>query len=177
MKVKIGPYPNGKRKRKIDVHIDRYDTYGMDHTLALIILPMLIQLRATKHGIPHEFAAVGGEDYDSQDSFDFYKQTHDESFGKGCDRWDEVLDKMIWSFQQVIDEDYDSKYHHGEVDFEFKELTEKIYNPLTGKDEAACEMINRNKNHWYDHIGHREHEDRIQEGIELFGKYFRNLWD
>jgi hypothetical protein len=177
MKVKIGPYPNGKRKRKIDVHIDRYDTYGMDHTLALIILPMLIQLRATKHGIPHEFAAVGGEDYGSQDSFDFYKQTHDESFGKGCDRWDEVLDKMIWSFQQIIDEDYDSKYHHGEVDFEFKELTEKIYNPLTGKDEAACEMINRNKTHWYDYIGHREHEDRIQEGLALFGKHFRSLWD
>jgi hypothetical protein len=100
MKVKIGPYPNGNRKRKVDVQIDRYDTYGMDHTLALIILPMLLQLRATKHGIPHEFASVGGEDYDSQDSFDFYKESQDEAFSKGCDRWDEVLDKMIWSFQQ-----------------------------------------------------------------------------
>lgn len=177
MKVKIGPYPNGNRKRKVDVQIDRYDTYGMDHTLALIILPMLVQLRNTKHGIPHEFAQVGGEDYDSQESFDFYKESVNESFNKGCDRWDEVLDKMIWSFQQLIDDDYDSKYHHGDIDFEFRELDEKIHNPLSGKDEVAHEMINRNKNHWYDHIGHHAHEARIQEGLELFGKHFRSLWD
>ena len=35
------------------VRIDRYDTWSMDHTLADIILPMLKQLDATKHGAPH----------------------------------------------------------------------------------------------------------------------------
>lgn len=177
MKVNIGPYTNGNKPRKVSIRIDRHDTYSMDHTLALIILPMLVQLRNTKHGIPHEFAEVGGEDYNSQESFDFYKESQNESFSKGCDRWDEVLDKMIWSFEQIIDDDYDSKYHHGEVEFEWKELDEKIHNPITGKDETAHEMINKNKNHWYDYIGHKEHETRIQEGLDLFGKYFRNLWD
>ena len=66
MKVNIGPYPNGNKSRKVKIKIDRHDTYSMDHTLALIILPMLVQLRNTKHGIPHEFAEVGGEDYNSQ---------------------------------------------------------------------------------------------------------------
>jgi hypothetical protein len=177
MKINIGPYPNGNKKRKVDVQIDKYDTYSMDNTLALIILPMLVQLRNTKHGIPHEFAEVGGENYNSQDSFDFYKETYDESFGKGCERWDEVLDKMIWSFMQLIDDDYDSVYHHGDVEFEWKDTEEKILNPLTGKDEVLKEMINKNKNHWYDYVGHRMHEDRIQEGLELFGKHFRSLWD
>ena len=37
-------------ERKLKVRIDDYDTWSMDHTLAYIILPMLKQLRDTKHG-------------------------------------------------------------------------------------------------------------------------------
>ena len=39
-----------KIDRKIKVRIDHYDTWSMDNTLAHIILPMLKQLRDTKHG-------------------------------------------------------------------------------------------------------------------------------
>ena len=35
------------------VKIDKEDTWSMDHTLADIVLPMLQQLRATKHGSPN----------------------------------------------------------------------------------------------------------------------------
>ena len=38
-----------KRKRKIQVRIDKYDTWSMDVTLSYIILPMLKQLKETKH--------------------------------------------------------------------------------------------------------------------------------
>ena len=38
---------------KIDyVKIDKWDTWGMDSSLSIIILPMLKQLQATKHGAP-----------------------------------------------------------------------------------------------------------------------------
>ena len=43
---------NSKTKRKIEVRIDKYDTWNMDNTLAHIILPMLKQLKETKHGSP-----------------------------------------------------------------------------------------------------------------------------
>ena len=33
---------HSKKDRKIAIRIDKYDTWGMDHTLALIILPMHI---------------------------------------------------------------------------------------------------------------------------------------
>ena len=66
MKVRLGPYKKNS-DRKIDVQIDRFDTYSLDHTLAYIILPALIQLRSTKMGVPSEFAEVGGADYDNQD--------------------------------------------------------------------------------------------------------------
>jgi hypothetical protein len=41
-----------KKKRKIKVHIDRWDTWGMSETLGYIVRPMLKQLIATKHGAP-----------------------------------------------------------------------------------------------------------------------------
>jgi hypothetical protein len=178
MKVNIGKFPKGAGGQTIRVEINRHDTYSCDHTLAYIIYPLLLQLRETKHGVPGEFAEVGGADYDLQDSFDFYKETHGESFDKSCDKWDEILNKMIWSFEQLINDEYDSQYHHGEANYDWVKTEDKHYNPLTGKMETMHRMVDRNPDeHWYDHVGHRVHEDRIQEGLDLFGKYFRNLWD
>ena len=178
MKIKIRPFPKKNGNRKIDIQIDHYDTWSMDHTLAMIIYPMLLQLKATKHGVPHDFSEVGGENYEQQDSFDFYKENTDELFNQRCKEWDVVLDKMIWSFQQIADGDYDSKYHHGEAKFDWIESDKQYPNPVTGVMEPTYQMVDKNPTeHWYDHVGHRLHEDRIQEGLDLFGKYYRNLWD
>lgn len=179
MKVKLGPYPKGNTKRRVSVEIDNFDTWGLDHTLALIILPALIQLKNTKHGIPSKFIERVGGDFDRNLTFDFIKEDENEVFDQLCDKWDEVLDKMIWSFQQLsINEDYDSKYHHGNMKVGWKQTETQYPNPLTGKMEHMYEMVDENPNeHWYDHVGHMLHEDRIREGLELFGKYYRSLWD
>jgi hypothetical protein len=167
MKINIGKFPKkSSGNRKINVQIDNYDTWNLDTTLALIIYPTLLQLKATKQGVPSEFAEVGGEDYVNQQSFDFYTETHDEAWKVGLERWDETLDKMIWSFEQLLKGEYDDQYHHGNLDFDWVKI------------EATFQMVDKNPNeHWYDAEGHRLHEKRIQEGIELFGKHFRNLWD
>lgn len=179
MKIKIGKYPKGSGRRKIDVQIDNFDTWSLDHTLAHIIYPALIQLRATKNGVPSEIVAdVGGEDYASQDSFDFYKETHNESWDIAAKRWDDILDKIIWSFEQLLKDDYDSLYHHGKTDWDWIESDRQYPNPITGKMEPTFQMVDKDPEaHWYDSEGHQLHEERIQEGLELFGKYFRNLWD
>ena len=179
MKINIKNFPKNGHRRKSSVQIDRWDTWNMDNTLAQIIYPMLLQLKATKHGLPSEFVNdIGGADYEEQGSFDFYKETHDEAWKKGAERWDEVLDKMIWSFGQIAYEDYDDKYHHGKGDYDWVKTDKTYPNPITGKIEATYQMVDKNPDeHWYDYIGHRKHEERIQEGLDLFGKYFRNLWD
>lgn len=178
MKVNIRKFNQGVTERKIEVQIDRWDTYSLEHTTALIVLPMLLQLRNTKMGVPSEFGDVGGADYDSQYSFDFYTESYNDAFNEGCKRWDDILDKMIWSFQQLVDDNYDSQYHHGEMDIEWKKTEKQYMNPISGKMEYMSEMVDKNPNdHWYDFVGHMLHEERIQEGFELFGKYFRNLWD
>lgn len=178
MKAKLSKYPKGPSPRKVDIQIDRFDTYGLDHTLAHIIYPSLIQLRDTKQGVPNEFAMVGGEDYSDQTSFDFYKDEDGSLFDQRCKAWDEVLNKMIWSFEQILKDEYDNKYHHGRPKFDWVKSGQQMFNPMTNKMEDTFQMVDKNPDeHWYDHVGHRLHEDRIQEGIDLFAKYFRNLWD
>lgn len=165
-------------KRKINIQIDRFDTWSLDHTLALIILPAIIQLKETKQGVPGDFAEVGGEDYIEQCSFDFYTETHAWAFNEKVKQWDEVLDKIIWSFQQIINSEYDKIYHHGHIDFDFVKSDTLYKNPITKKLEETYQMVDKNpEGHWYDIIGHQLHEERIQEGLTLFGKYFRALWD
>ena len=177
MKIKIGKFPK-YGTQKVDIQIDPWDTWNMDHTIAQIIYPMLIQLKNTKHGLPSEFVDVGGADYEEQGSFEFYKETHDEAWKEGSKRWDEVLDKMNWSIVQLAYEDYDDKYHHGKGDYDWVKTDKTYPNPITGKVEETYQMVDKNPDeHWYDYIGHQKHEERIQEGLDLFGKYFRNLWD
>jgi len=179
MKVNIGKYPKGDKYQKINVKIDKHDTWGLDHTLASIILPALIQLKHTKHGVPSEFTTRVGGDMDSNYCFDFIKEDENEVFDKLCDKWDEIFDKMIWSFLQLsIEDNYDSQYHHGKMEFDWVESSYKYTNPTTGKVEKTYEMRDKNPDsHWYDHVGHMLHEERIQEGLDLFGKYYRSLWD
>lgn len=178
MKVNISKYPKGDLDRKVEINIDYFDTWSLDHTLAMIILPALIQLKESKHGVPNDFGNVGGENYQQQTSFEFYEESYSWAFDESCKKWDEVLDKMIWSFQQIAFDDYDSQYHHGTMETDWVK-TDKLYpNPITGKMEATYQMVDKNPDeHWYDHVGHLLHEERIQEGLDLFGKYYRSLWD
>lgn len=179
MKVNLGKFPRGNAERRISVEIENFDTWGLDNTLALIILPALIQLKETMHGVPNQFVTRIGGDTDGNYCFDFIKDDENDVFEKGCQEWRDALDKMIWAFQQLsIDDEYDNKYHHGKMDIGWEKTKEQYPNPITGKLESMYQMVDRNPGeHWYDHVGHKVHEERIQEGLELFGKYFRNLWD
>jgi hypothetical protein len=137
---------------KIDyVRIDPWDTWGMDHTLAQIILPMLKQLKATKHGVPSEF--VHGKDGCTEIPFEEAEK-----------KWDEVMDQMIWSFEQILDEDNDAQFFTDDpdapVDQTFKSILRENYVPQR-----------------YDAQAHQKHNKKIQKGLELFGKHFRSLWD
>jgi hypothetical protein len=85
---------------------------------------------------------------------------------------------MIWSFHQLILDDYNSRYFHGEHKTDWVKSEHTFYNPITKKMEETYEMVDKNPGgHWYDSDGLMLHEQRVQEGLELFGKYYRNLWD
>ena len=143
MKIKIGKYPNHRfyhnwlytwfgysPKQRTSIKIHKYDTWSMDHTLAMIIHPMLVQLKATTHGYPSELTE---------------------------ERWNEILDEMIWAFEQKCKDDWEDEYYG-------KWITDKD-KILSGHFDSI------------DHDGLKEHQERITQGLKLFGKYYENLWD
>ena len=172
-----------KFKKRIQyIKIDRYDTWSMDSTLAPIILPMLKQLKETKHGsgmvdledVPEEMRYTTTEEYDDQKCFDFYHE-HEVKMGE-CDihaRWDWALGEMIFAFERLVDDSWEEKYRSGEMDH---------YSEACAWDEngkATMYTMKEGPNHTYkcDYEGLRKEQARIDNGLRLFGKYFRNLWD
>jgi hypothetical protein len=152
------------RACKIKIRIDRYDTWGMDHTLALIILPMLKQLRDTKSGSPFiDYADVPEQLRPTEEAGPDNGYT-DNTIHK---RWNWVLDEMIWTFEQLVDEESDSQFYSGEHDI----LWEKKEG---GHSEMKC---GPNDTFKVDREGMDAWNKRIDNGLRLFGKYFRNLWD
>ena len=94
-----------RREQTVKIRIDRWDTWSMDHTLAPIILPMLKQLKETKHGAP--WVAVADVPRELRPSkkqlMDYQKDgTTDPKF---FERWDWVLDEMIYAFDSKVNKD------------------------------------------------------------------------
>jgi len=106
MYVRIGRFPDedSDKERDIDIVIHPYDTWNMDHTLALLIVPMLKQLKATKHGAPNvDCIDVPMKLQPTQLEVVRYREEGktDKNFFK---RWDYVIDEMIWAFEQIIND-------------------------------------------------------------------------
>ena len=101
-----------KRQRKVQVRIDGYDVWGMDHTLALIVVPMLEKLQKTKQGYPH----VDDEDVPENIQSTSAPLLTEEQ--KNCGhmdahaeaRWAWVLSEMLWAFRQHATDDWQEKY-------------------------------------------------------------------
>lgn len=163
------------------VKIDRYDTWNMDSTLALIVLPMLKQLKETKHGsqqvdmedVPEHLRTTSTEEWDEQETFEFYKE-HEVKEGKGDvhARWDWVLDEMIFAFES-FGNDWEAKYYSGKFDMK-SEACEWDEN---GKATLFKMVKGPNHTSEFDYEGMKKENDRIDNGLRLFGKYFRGLWD
>jgi hypothetical protein len=149
-----------KQDRDIKVRIDPYDTWSMSTTLAYIILPMLKQLRDTKHGSCY----VDDEDVPPHMRHDGENWVHY--------KWDWVLNEIIWAFEQQVNDDWEDQFHHGEPDIEWK-----IVSGSEEDDSAMYEMKQNNPDYWVDYEGIREYNERIMNGARLFGKYYHGLWD
>jgi len=93
-----------RRTQKVKVHIDRWDTWSMDHTLAPIILPMLKQLKAEKHGAPFVDLADVPKELHGKKLTKKQKESG-EVDDKHFERWDWVLDEMIYAFDCKANKD------------------------------------------------------------------------
>ena len=169
--TKLGRFLKGKSyetKQRVYVKIDKWDTWSADNTLAQIILPMLKQLKATKQGSPLVDLNDVPEDLrpSEEASADngYIDDTHHQ-------RWEYVIDEMIWAFEQKNREWWQGDYviEHAEINFDDTEEVEvdgEIYHELKWKNEGK-----------YDRDGEKDHQERMSNGFRLFGKYYEALWD
>lgn len=170
-----------KRKRTVKIHIDNYDVWSMDNTLAMIILPMLKLLKEKKHGS----AIVDDEDVPvhlrcpnnaSNETMQYDLFACDElddiiwqSYHK---KWEWVIDEMIWAFEQKIDDNWEEQYWIEKPEIDLSDYSEDEEAegtkcvPVIWKVEGKC-----------DWEGRQRHQERISNGFRLFGKYYDGLWD
>jgi hypothetical protein len=152
------------RKRKIKVRIDPYDTWNMDNTLAHVILPMLRQLKETKHGTP----SVDDEDVpENLRSTSAPPRENDWELDDNYHaRWDWVLDEMIYTFECEVDDAWGDQFHTGVFDMSF----------VKTEDGSILEKGPKDT-----HVFHRDEHtkawERRNNALRLFGKYYHSLWD
>lgn len=164
--------------RKINyVKIDRWDTWSMDHTLAHIILPMLKQLRDTKHGSPMvddedvpEELKISPVPTEIEKSKGVYTQVHsidDNDDSLIHKKWYWVLNEMIFAFEcKVKDDDESQFWDHSAYELDKKGTSEWLDDMSKGKSKTKC-----------DWDGLKAHQARKTNGYRLFGKYYEGLWD
>ncbi|MGL4369355.1 MAG: hypothetical protein ACRCUT_06765 [Spirochaetota bacterium] len=115
-----------RKKRKISIHLDPWDSWCMSETLSHIILPMLLRLKKSQPGAPF---------VDPQDvpvTLRNNNEKLEDDYDTMYKRWKWILNEMIWTFEQL-------------------------------SSESSPVRINEVE------------EDRIKNGLLLFGKYFRNI--
>lgn len=106
MKVNITKYSDDELNPRIEeVIIEPFDTWSMDHTLSLIIVPMLKQLKETQHGAPH----VDDEDVPEEirSTSAPPKENDWDVDDNHFKRWEWVMDEMIWAFTQIKEDEID----------------------------------------------------------------------
>ena len=153
------------RKRRVDIHIDRWDTWSMDHTLAEIVLPMLRQLKATKHGsplvadddVPEHLRSTAAPPRENEWDIDAFHH----------DRWDWVMSEMIFAFDSKVNDGWEEQFHSGHTDWQSVKRKDGMYEMVDGPDHTAK----------FDADGYAAYQARITNGFRLFGKYYEGLWD
>lgn len=146
MKLLIGRYPKGDNERKVNIRIDNYDLWDLGHTLALIVHPALVKFRENLLSTPMTDPSDGLETSIGNEP-DFSEE-----------RWAYIIDEMIFAFDALAKDDWEDQY----FDYIDVDLTGNLIDQL-GKAKI-------------DREGLIKHNARIDNGLRLFGKYFRGLW-
>tara|TARA_R110000823_G_scaffold78546_13_gene179030 strand:+ start:4634 stop:5221 length:588 start_codon:yes stop_codon:yes gene_type:complete len=159
-----------RNDQKVSVHIDDFDTWSMDHTLAYIIEPMLKQLKLTKHGAPYVYPEDAPlELRPTKKELTAYTQKGDTD-PKYFDRWDWVMDEMLFAFESKHN-NWEEQFYSGDHDTHWIVHTE-------GKLKGRSQLVKGpNDTFEIDWEGHKAYQTRITNGFRLFGKYYENLWD
>lgn len=156
-----------KKERKVVIELDRYDHWNAAHTLSMIVVPVLKQLQENKQGagfiddedVPEGLGLRSTEAPPKENEWDT-----DANHFK---RYEWVLAEVIWAHEQIVDDNWEQQYYSGNIEFECIPAE----NGMTELVKAATDTSS------VDWEGRQKHQDRINRGLRLFGKYYETFWD
>ena len=148
------------------------DLWSIDYWFMEIMPKMLTDFRKNLHGCPTQF--INRED-----------GTEDQNFETGMKEWEDIIDRMIFCFREMNDDtcsmtnefadEYNRQRFEGKSlkDMFVKNEDRDTYSLVEGKVDPELEDNYRRKIHEIE-----TYKDKMKnEGLELFCKYFWNLWD
>lgn len=178
MKAYIGPFPstktvrkNPRAERKIQVRIDKTDTWDLFTTLAHIIHPALIAFKADTHSSANvDLADAPPEYHGTPDQYGSDDKVHE--------RWQWALSEMIWAFERIIKQD---EHEYMYTPYAPGERPEKatVNVMQKGGGTKEVELLDANERlriGKYDRVKATAYQARVDRAFMLFGKYYQNLW-
>ena len=166
-----------RRERKIKVHVDRWDVWNANETLAHVILPVLKKIREDKQGAPF----VDSKDVPKELRPKKLTKKQKENGAvddKHFERWDWVLDEMIFAFECMVDDSWEDQFFTGESDIVWTNVDldgNEVDDDFDGMIYYRMDKGPNDTRH-FDKEGYDKYSKRIDEGLRLFGKYYRGLW-
>lgn len=185
-------------------HASDRDIWGLADHLTPILLGKLKAFRASPlHGYPAAFCDWDPEDESGHGHVGMTKEDYDKAkaeghyVGGGFDAWLEALDKMVFAFDFLCYyEDFNEKRRdamlarHG-LEYPHKKIPEnrKVHYAYKSKDHYMSSHLppddpdNKDREFLGEEISYynfdleRKYYEKVQEGLELFAKYYLSLWD
>lgn len=151
---------NNRRRQKLKFtrgpRLSKLQIWNLRQTLAVYIAGGLRQFMNREiHGFPSELERSEDEDADGS---------------LAMEEWRSILREMLWSFEQIASDSVTPAMKwYGEQ-----------YDALIEQGESANEIIFESKlpelplNIYQADVSHG---NRLQHGVDLFAKYFMDLWD
>lgn len=193
-----------KKKLKLPnvPHFTSVERWNLFHTFSVYIAAGLKDFLSYKlFGVPQEFSAEQEDIGESNSEIEESKELYEE-LGKEVEKiieereqlpcfdgeqstemelWRGTIEKMLWSFEQIRDDYLDSPFNKWH-DKQFWSLLDKGILPMEIEeepDENGLHAVKFNGEETPQEIWDADklYHQKIQEGIDLFAKYFRNLWD
>lgn len=153
------------KSRSVSVKLHDYDTWSAFSTMSYIILPMLKQLKDQKCGTPWTKHSDGPWYYRFTPHDEYH---YDDEGSYNHERWEWIMDEMIWAFEQLVNDDWEDRYTLIPAEIDWSDHPEddgETAIPLRWKVQGS-----------YDMEGLKSHQNKINRGLILFGTYFQNLW-
>lgn len=141
-----------KWQKKHGLYVNERECFDLYYTVASFILPRLKQFKKDTIAYP------GSGEMDTPE------------------KWDAALDKMILAFEYIVEDD---DWWLGNPKYDY---TDGLHLNFESPKEEEYGKITTTEDDWVDEIrkAHHKEEKRrqqvIEEGLQLFAKWFQHLW-